>query len=301
MTAPPLLELSDVGRRLGGRWVLRGLGLSLHAGERVALLGESGSGKSTLLNLVAGLDTPDEGRIRFDGQELPAGSADASAARRRGFTIMPAARALSPAAMATGFFNAATGKSNHKAPHAHKVATDSTNPQASQPAIANHLRNFDPSLPRLTDASMAEIRDNTRRMAILLRSRFLLFPASGNGIRVFRDHPPREHMTSQRRRHEHQNQRRHDHDQRTEIMKTDRRRREQQNDTQRCRLRSGMQPGHDIRQPDHAQRRDEEENTAYKNQEFSNHERMSRERISVDTKPRSESMKANCSASGRSL
>ncbi|MEI8303272.1 MAG: ABC transporter ATP-binding protein [Burkholderiales bacterium] len=83
MTAPPLLELAGVGRRLGGRWVLRGLNLTVRAGERIALLGESGSGKSTLLNLVAGLDTPDEGHIRFGGVELPAGNADASAALRR--------------------------------------------------------------------------------------------------------------------------------------------------------------------------------------------------------------------------
>jgi putative ABC transport system ATP-binding protein len=83
MTAPPLLELDGVGRRLGGRWVLRGLDLNVRAGERIALLGESGSGKSTLLNLVAGLDTPDEGHIRFGGVALPAGDADASAALRR--------------------------------------------------------------------------------------------------------------------------------------------------------------------------------------------------------------------------
>ncbi len=54
----------------GGRRVLDGLSLQAAPGDYVAVMGESGSGKSTLLNLIAGLDTPDAGRILIDGREL---------------------------------------------------------------------------------------------------------------------------------------------------------------------------------------------------------------------------------------
>src|SRR3982074_3163227 len=51
--------------------VLRGVNLSIAAGERVALTGETGSGKSTLLHLIAGLDAPNGGDIRLGGASVP--------------------------------------------------------------------------------------------------------------------------------------------------------------------------------------------------------------------------------------
>ncbi|MHB1425317.1 MAG: ABC transporter ATP-binding protein [Gemmataceae bacterium] len=49
---------------------LRGVSLTIHGGEKVALLGKSGSGKSTLLNLIGGLDRPTSGTIEVLGRDL---------------------------------------------------------------------------------------------------------------------------------------------------------------------------------------------------------------------------------------
>jgi putative ABC transport system ATP-binding protein len=64
--------------------VLRGVDLTLDAGQSMALTGESGSGKSTLLHLVAGLDTPDRGTIMIAGRDITGLDDRALAALRRG-------------------------------------------------------------------------------------------------------------------------------------------------------------------------------------------------------------------------
>ena len=50
--------------------VLRGLDLTVKAGETIALVGESGSGKSTILNLVIGFDRPNSGTVKIDGVDI---------------------------------------------------------------------------------------------------------------------------------------------------------------------------------------------------------------------------------------
>ena len=61
-----MLEIRGVSKSYGGTPVLRGIDLSLEAGELMFLLGPSGCGKSTLLRIVAGLIRQDAGSVVLD-------------------------------------------------------------------------------------------------------------------------------------------------------------------------------------------------------------------------------------------
>jgi putative ABC transport system ATP-binding protein len=78
-----MLELRQLAKSFGDTPVFRDVHLDLARGEFVALLGDSGVGKSTLLNCIAGLEPPDGGTLRLDGQDVPALPEDARARLRR--------------------------------------------------------------------------------------------------------------------------------------------------------------------------------------------------------------------------
>lgn len=65
-----MLSVDAVTKRFGAATVLDRVDLTVGAGEIVALLGPSGSGKSTLLRIIAGLEAPDEGAVRWNGEDL---------------------------------------------------------------------------------------------------------------------------------------------------------------------------------------------------------------------------------------
>jgi putative ABC transport system ATP-binding protein len=108
-----VIELTNLcknyGEAVDGAMVhaLRGVNLSVGAGERVAVMGQSGSGKSTLLNLVCGLDEPSSGSIKIDGLELSSMSDDFRTRARREkigmifqtFNLLPTLSALENASL----------------------------------------------------------------------------------------------------------------------------------------------------------------------------------------------------------
>jgi putrescine transport system ATP-binding protein len=66
----PLLRIEAVAKKFGTFRAVDRLSLDIRAGEFFALLGPSGCGKTTLLRMLAGFETPDEGRILLDGKDI---------------------------------------------------------------------------------------------------------------------------------------------------------------------------------------------------------------------------------------
>jgi heme ABC exporter ATP-binding subunit CcmA len=69
-TSTPFLKILGVKKSFALKPILRGINLSIHEGERMALLGANGAGKTTLLRILAGLSRPGAGQITIDGLDL---------------------------------------------------------------------------------------------------------------------------------------------------------------------------------------------------------------------------------------
>jgi putative ABC transport system ATP-binding protein len=81
-----MISVSQVSKTVsdasGSLSILRDIDFAVGVGETVAILGASGSGKSTLLSIMAGLDTPSQGRVELAGQDIFVMSEDERAAWR---------------------------------------------------------------------------------------------------------------------------------------------------------------------------------------------------------------------------
>ncbi len=65
-----MITVESVSKRYGDFAALDDVSVEVASGSLTALLGPSGSGKSTLLRIIAGLETPDSGTVRLDGQDV---------------------------------------------------------------------------------------------------------------------------------------------------------------------------------------------------------------------------------------
>jgi phospholipid/cholesterol/gamma-HCH transport system ATP-binding protein len=82
--APPAITLAGLHKAFDGNQVLRGVDLTVRAGESLTIIGGSGTGKSVLLRLIIGLMKPDAGQILLEGTNIvPMREAELLRIRRR--------------------------------------------------------------------------------------------------------------------------------------------------------------------------------------------------------------------------
>ncbi|SIT72982.1 ABC transporter ATP-binding protein [Edaphobacillus lindanitolerans] len=104
-----MLQLERISKQFNGKTVLHGIDAEIGTGEIVSLLGKSGSGKTTLLNIILGMESPDSGRVLFNGADMTR-----VPVKDRGFNIVFQDYALFPHLNA--YENIIYGLKNRKVP-----------------------------------------------------------------------------------------------------------------------------------------------------------------------------------------
>jgi branched-chain amino acid transport system ATP-binding protein len=83
----PLLSIDGVSKRFRGLLAVDRVSFDVAPGEILAVIGPNGAGKTTLFNMIAGVVTPDDGTIRFDGERIDGTAPDAVCRRGVGRTF----------------------------------------------------------------------------------------------------------------------------------------------------------------------------------------------------------------------
>jgi putative ABC transport system ATP-binding protein len=157
----PLLEARNLVRSYGhgsSRFIaLKGVDLTVHRGERLAIVGKSGSGKSTLMHLLALLDRPSRGEVLLNGEDAAALSAKALSRTRnrefgfvfQQFFLLPNASAIENVALPLAIAGVKAPARKRRAlealealdlgPQATKRATDLSGGQKQRVVIARAL------------------------------------------------------------------------------------------------------------------------------------------------------------------
>ena len=155
-----MLEIIDLHKSYEGNPLLRGISFSVAAGETVCLLGASGSGKSTLLRIIAGLETPEQGQVRWEGADLAS-----VPVHRRGFGLVFQDYALFPHLNVTE--NVAFGLKMSNLP------LDEINVRVASALEEVNLTGFE--YRRVTDLSGGEQQRVALARALAPRPRLLMF------------------------------------------------------------------------------------------------------------------------------
>jgi ABC-type multidrug transport system ATPase subunit len=61
------IELQDIGKKFGGKYIFRHLNRTFHSGDHIGIVGQNGSGKSTLLQIISGYLSASEGLVTYEG------------------------------------------------------------------------------------------------------------------------------------------------------------------------------------------------------------------------------------------